>query len=145
LNKDPKYRNVNRSQNLVCRNEQNWFYFSGDQRSPWALVYIEIINWLSFSSTAKNNLFYSNILDEGAIIIFFQNFEEVPSVGIFSLKINNNAVVMTMYPRDEAVWPGTDILVKSSDFAHHDNLQLVFHTVNIYSVLVLTWKQPVLP
>lgn len=39
----------------------------------------------------------------------------MPSVGIFSLKINNNAVVMTMYPRDEAVWPGTDIFVKSSD------------------------------
>lgn len=67
------------------------------------------------SSTAKINLFYSNNLNEGAIIFFIQNFEEVPSVGIFSLKINNNAVVMTMYPRDEAVWPGTDICVKSSD------------------------------
>ncbi|XP_063412900.1 asparagine synthetase domain-containing protein 1-like isoform X2 [Mytilus trossulus] len=45
-------------------------------------------------------------------------FQEVPSVGLFSMHVSSDVVTMTMYPRDEAVWPGTAFLVKSSDPSH---------------------------
>ncbi|CAC5407546.1 Asparagine synthetase domain-containing protein 1 [Mytilus coruscus] len=45
-------------------------------------------------------------------------FQEVPSVGLFSMHVSSDVVTMTMYPRDEAVWPGTSFQVRSSDPRH---------------------------
>ncbi|CAG2218534.1 SPSB3 [Mytilus edulis] len=47
-----------------------------------------------------------------------KEFQEVPSVGLYSMHVISDVVTMTMYPRDEAVWPGTSFLVKSSDPSH---------------------------
>lgn len=58
------------------------------------------------------------IMSKRLVFVLFQEFQEVPSVGLYSMHVIRDVVTMTMYPRDEAVWPGTSFLVKSSDPSH---------------------------
>lgn len=55
----------------------------------------------------------------------------MPSVGLFSVCVKNERVSITMYPRDEAVWPGTTIRVKTSDPAHIGVLKSSYFQIDI--------------